>query len=31
VDRDVSFAIVGDVVVATRAGVVIVILVGVFK
>lgn len=31
VDRDVSFAIVGDVVVATRAGVVIDVLAGVFK
>lgn len=31
VGRDVSFAIVGDVVVATRAGVVIDVLVGVFK
>jgi len=31
VDRDVSFAIVGDVVVATRGGVVIDLMVGVFK
>ena len=31
VDRDVSFAIVGDVVVATRSGVVIDVLAGVFK
>jgi hypothetical protein len=31
VDKDVSFAIVGDVVVATRGGVVIDVLAGVFK